>query len=261
MNYKVFKSYNTHHPTKYYIEPFTQNKMNILGSKHNTDKVTHHGYHRFYGQFIDFISDIKNVGIIEIGMDKLSSLNMWLEYFPNAFIYGVDIGVEDQGDNYKIFKYDQSKISDLIKLKDNIKHKIYFINDDGSHIPEHQIISFNYLFKNVLENDGVYIIEDIETSYWTHNSIYGYETKYGYNHKNSLIERFKDIFDYINREYLSSENLNTLKSKLLDSNFDLDTLDMISYITICHNCIIIKKISNNNENTYYKRNYRFNSNI
>ena len=262
MNYKTLNNYNNYnnfHDLENYTRPQVQNKMNQLGIKYNTDKVTHHGYHRFYGQFIDFVSDIENVGMIEIGMDKLSSLNMWLEYFPKAFIYGVDIGIEDQGDRYKIFKYDQSKIENLSKIKDSIKHKIYFINDDGSHVPEHQIISFNYLFKNVLENEGVYIIEDIETSYWNKNDIYGYETRYGYKHPNSLIEKFKDIFDYINREYLLPENLTILKNKLLNSNFDLDALNMISYISICHNCIVIKK--NNNENSYYSRSYKFQDNI
>ena len=232
------------------------NKMFTLGMKYNTDKVSTHGYNRFYGQFIDFIVNIEESGILEIGMNQLSSLNMWLEYFPNAFIYGIDIGLESSGNRYKIFKYDQSDIENLIKLKDDISHKIYFINDDGSHIPEHQILSFNYLFKNVLENEGVYIIEDIETSYWTKNGLYGYDTRYGYKNPKSLIEKFKDIFDYINRLYLTPQNLEVLKDKLKRSNFDLDTLDMISYISICQNCIIIKK-NRNDDNKYYQLNYSF----
>ena len=230
--------------------------MFTLGMKYNTDKVSTHGYNRFYGQFIDFIVNIEESGILEIGMNQLSSLNMWLEYFPNAFIYGIDIGLESSGNRYKIFKYDQSDIENLIKLKDDISHKIYFINDDGSHIPEHQILSFNYLFKNVLENEGVYIIEDIETSYWTKNGLYGYDTRYGYKNPKSLIEKFKDIFDYINRLYLTPQNLEVLKDKLKRSNFDLDTLDMISYISICQNCIIIKK-NRNDDNKYYQLNYSF----
>ena len=228
--------------------------MKTLGIKYNTDKITHHG------QFIDFISDIDNSGMIEIGMERLYSLKMWLEYLPEAFIYGVDIGIQDEGERYKIFKFDQSKIENLVKIKEQVKHKIYFINDDGSHIPEHQIISFNYLFKNVLENDGVYIIEDIETSYWTKNGLYGYSTNYGYKHTNSIVEKFKDMFDYINREYLSDEDLTKLKNALLNNNFDLDVLDMISYIRICHNCIIIKK-TNDEYSKYYKRNYRFRQNV
>ena len=42
--------------------------------------------------------------------------------------------------------------------------KVELIVDDGSHVPEHQILSFNFLFKNLLSPGSTYIIEDIETS-------------------------------------------------------------------------------------------------
>jgi len=47
-----------------------------------------------------------------------------------------------------------------------IKHPVCFINDDGSHVPEHQLFSFDYLFHELLMPGGTYIIEDVETSYW-----------------------------------------------------------------------------------------------
>lgn len=234
--------------------------MEKIGIKHNTDKITQHGYHRFYPQFIDFIKTMENIGILEIGMDRMYSLNMWLEYFPKVFIYGADIGYEDIGDRHKIIKCDQSNLINLISLKNNLSHKIYFINDDGSHIPEHQIISFNYLFEHVLENDGIYIIEDIETSYWTKNGLYGYKTNYGYKHNKSVVEIFKNLIDYVNKEFLNQENKEQLEKILLSYNFNLSTIQKISSITFCQNCIIIKK-TNEQDYNYQNRNYRFLNNL
>src|SRR5438132_11833584 len=110
------------------------------GIKHDTDKITHHGYHRFYSRYLDPLVNTSNLGIIEIGMDKLKSLNMWLEYLPLAFIYGLDIGVESEGERFLISKTDQSKVDQLKQFHNKIidkGHDIMFINDDGSHIPEH----------------------------------------------------------------------------------------------------------------------------
>ena len=52
--------------------------------------------------------------------------------------------------------------------------------------------TFDLLFRQVLLPGGTYIIEDIETSYWSRNGLYGYTTRYGYHHENSCIEvRYK----------------------------------------------------------------------
>lgn len=106
--------------------------------------------------------------MIEIGMDEYKSLHMWLNYFPKAFIYGMDIGKSSKGERYLVYKADQNDISELIKFKEIIeatKRRILFICDDGSHLPIHIFNTFNYMFKNILKDGGIYIIEDIETSY------------------------------------------------------------------------------------------------
>ena len=40
------------------------------------------------------------------------------------------------------------------------------IIDDGSHVNEHVLISFETLFPLLHEN-GIYCVEDLQTSYWT----------------------------------------------------------------------------------------------
>ena len=44
------------------------------------------------------------------------------------------------------------------------------IIDDGSHVVSHQIASFNALFDEALKPGGIYMVEDLETSYWGHRS-------------------------------------------------------------------------------------------
>ena len=181
--------------------------------------------------------------MIEIGIEQLSSLKMWLHYFANMHIYGMDINLEKSGERFSIFKGDQSSRKDLEIFITQINKPIYFINDDGSHIPEHQLITFNILFP-LLEENGVYIIEDVETSYWTKNGLYGYKTNYGYKHNKSIVEIFKNIVDCVNNEFLI-EKIDT----------PIQHLDKIKSITFAYNYIIIIK------KKYIKRNYRFKNNL
>uniref|UniRef100_A0A6C0JWS9 Methyltransferase n=1 Tax=viral metagenome TaxID=1070528 RepID=A0A6C0JWS9_9ZZZZ len=204
------------------------NKIYELGTKYETDKVTHHEYHPIYDFFLKQFYNTSGA-MLEIGVQHGNSLNMWLELFTNAHIFGMDIDKEYSGERYSIIKGDQSKSDDLQNLCNIISHKgLFFINDDGSHIPEHQLLTFNTLFPS-LEDGGVYIIEDIETSYWTKNGLYGYETHYGYKHPNSIIEIFKEVADSVNSEF-SGQRQNRVMHH-----------HMIGSITFSRNCIIIVK--------------------
>jgi hypothetical protein len=139
----------------------------------------------------------------------------------------------------------------------NITKPLFLIVDDGSHIPEHQILSFNLLFNKLLPG-GTYIIEDIETSYWSKNAIYNYATKYGYHHPKSIVEFFKLLIDDVNSLFLTDENKihqnNFLKNMLSET-----TRQNISTITFAHNSIIITKksdeeIINRPKDYYWKHN-------
>ena len=95
--------------TNKYVDPTTTSRgeMATIGRRCRTDKVTHHGYHRFYPRFLEHMRSVEVSGggaMLEIGIDRTFSLSMWLEYFSHAHIYGLDIGVEDSGDRHTIFK-------------------------------------------------------------------------------------------------------------------------------------------------------------
>ena len=157
---------------------YPANKINAefynIGKNCNTDKIHQHYYNNYYPKFIEYYKNYNNLAMLEIGVENKYSIHLWLEYFPKAFIYGVDINISDEGDDrYKIFRADQSNVNDLNNLIINITKPLFLIIDDGSHVPEHQILTFDYLFNSLLPG-GTYLIEDIVTSYWKNCIIYGY---------------------------------------------------------------------------------------
>jgi hypothetical protein len=232
------------------------NQMEYLGKKYGTDKVTSHGYHRFYNKELLEYKNMKEFGILEIGVENFNSIDMWKEFFPNAFIYGIDIKCNYEDNRIKIYKTDQTNLINLRNIQNDIKHPIYFINDDGSHIPQHQLISFDYLFSNVLQDGGTYIIENIEVSYWKKGNIYGYNAYYGFKNSQSIIEKFKLLIDYVNSSFL-----NEADKKILDLNTQFissETKNSILSINFSENCIIIKKKL---ASDIYHIPYRFKENI
>jgi hypothetical protein len=207
-----------------------------IGS-HLSDKVNHHRYDRFYPLFLESLRD-QEFNMLEIGVWGGGSLQLWEEYFPKAYIHGVDINYdsyEGSSERFTLHKFDQSNPNDLKKIVETVP-KCKFIIDDGSHHPYHQFITFIELFENLLEPGGVYIIEDIECNYWQNpkSNIHGYEI----GHFNTL-DYFKNTLDQINSEFSNQKNyLN------------------ISTVTFAHNCIIITK-QTPEETEISNRSYRF----
>jgi len=229
-----------------------------LGIDANTDKVTHHGYHRFYSRYLDSMRT-SATGMLEIGIYYQNSVLLWKKYFDKAQIYGVDIDEKvSDDDRVTMIKGDQSNVNDLQNIIESVTHPIQFIIDDGSHVPEHQVLTFNMLFSKLLEPGGVYIVEDIETSYWSRGGLYGYSTNYGYRHPNSFIEKVKPIIDKINCEFLLPVH-NKQNNEIL-YNFSQETLNMIGTITFGQNCVIFTK-KTNEELIYSNRRYRFSHNL
>ena len=213
-----------------------------LGVKYRTDKITYHRYDLIYPSFISELRN-KEIKMLEIGLGTFAddtgySRNMWKEYFPSATVFVMDINHEFEDGVGKVFRGDQSNINDLENISNKIKI-VDFIIDDGSHHPEHQIKTFEFLFNKNLKNGGYYIIEDIECSYWRPNeTVYGYETGYL-----NILDFFSKKLHEINQEFSQkSNNLN------------------ISQITFAKNCIIIKK-QTEEEIEISKREYRFKSKL
>lgn len=222
------------------------NKFLEIGKKYGTDKVGFrpgmHNYHEIYPRYIENFYN-SDGGMVEVGLLGGASLKMWLELFPKMHIYGLDINPDEKikrHERHTIIKTDQSLQKDLDDAFSKIEGPIWFINDDGSHIPEHQLLTFNTLFPK-LEVGGVYIIEDIETSYWTKRGLYGYITRYGLGHPKSIIEIFKTAIDGVNHRYLLNPDFRIVKHQ-----------KQFHSITFAQNCIIIVKQEENNKPYIFK---------
>jgi len=132
----------------------------------------------------------KPVVILEIGVFHGGSLQMWKEYFgPQALIFGIDNNPkckELEEENIKIFIGSQSDRAFLREVKKQMP-PIDILIDDGGHTMEQQIVSFEELF-GAIKEDGVYLCEDLHTSYWL---------KYGggYKRRGSFIEYSKNFID------------------------------------------------------------------
>jgi hypothetical protein len=158
--------------------------LTAIGHKYGTDKVEHN-FTEFYDRIFGNMRD-HTFNFLEVGVFFGASVRMWNEYFPNATIYGADTFEGTQGNGnvfqnpetyYKEWSQNRSKNVELIKLDQsskiemqkfvdycksrNIRFKI--IIDDGSHLMYDQQITFFYLWE-LLEEGGIFIIEDIHTS-------------------------------------------------------------------------------------------------
>lgn len=108
--------------------------------------------------------------ILEIGVFKGGSLQMWKHYFDaanhNVKVYGIDINPDCKAleeENIEIFIGSQEDREFLRSVKEQIG-KVDILIDDGGHTMDQQIITFEELFDLVSE-DGIYLCEDLHTSY------------------------------------------------------------------------------------------------
>jgi hypothetical protein len=175
-------------------------------------------YDRHFSRFKN-----KEITILEIGVSHGGSLQMWKEYFgPKAKIYGIDINPlckDLEEDNIKIFIGSQSDPDFLKEVKKSIP-KIDILIDDGGHTMEQQIVSYEVLFDHVLDN-GVYLCEDLHTSYWP-------KFGGGYKKEGSFIEYSKDFIDQLNAYHSKQSGLEVSDfTKSVDSIHYYDSMLVI----------------------------------
>lgn len=153
-------------------------RLDELGIRHRTDKSSRvHGYLPLYETFLRTLA-APVTDILEIGVYDGGSLRTWGEYYPAARITGVDIDprcLAFAGGNIAVEMCDQADLLALQRLQVRLRarHDAFdIVLDDGSHVWSHQILTFETLFSS-LRPGGVFIIEDIDTSYGDHVPHYG----------------------------------------------------------------------------------------
>lgn len=127
-----------------------------------------HDYLAIYDQYFAPIRD-KKITLLEIGFGSGPSAHMWEEYFPAAELHYIDIlplnikdfHLSDRSHLHIGHQADELLLYFLTNSIDGFD----IIIDDGSHVTEEQIFTLEYLFPHV-KSGGVYVIEDLHTSYW-----------------------------------------------------------------------------------------------
>jgi hypothetical protein len=146
-------------------------------------------YFEIYESFLSKYKG-KDVNILEIGVHKGGSLQMWQSYFgKNSKIFGVDISPackKYENENTKIFIGDQSDRKFLKSLIAQLP-TLDIVIDDGGHMSKQQINSFEEIYPHIAEN-GLYIVEDTHTNYWP---------KYQRGTRKSFIEYSKKLIDLL----------------------------------------------------------------
>jgi len=120
-------------------------------------------YNKHFNRFLG-----KKITLLEIGIFQGGSIDMWKSYFgDNVKIYAIDINPlckKFEGDNVEIFIGSQND-KDFLEGVKKVIPKIDILIDDGGHMMDQQITTFNSLFEHVNEG-GLYLCEDTHTSYW-----------------------------------------------------------------------------------------------
>ena len=176
--------------------------LNKLGRIYGTDKIGTHFYTPHYQTHLRRFK-YKRINLLEIGVGGYEnplgggrSLRMWKKYFPFGKIFSLDIYDKSalQENRIKIFKGSQVDKNFLDKVIE-VTGKIDIIIDDGSHINEHVIETFNLLFPK-LKDGGIYVIEDTQTSYWED---FGGDSA-DLNNPKTMMNYFKSLTDALNNQ-------------------------------------------------------------
>ncbi len=216
--------------------PYRHN-LSKLGRIYGTDKIGEHFYTTHYMLHLKKFK-YKRLRLLEIGVGGYAdpnaggnSLRMWKRYFPFGRIYGLDLYDKSalQEKRIKIFQGSQVD-EELLNEVDTEIGGLDVIIDDGSHINEHVIKTFNVLFPKLKEG-GVYIVEDTQTSYWED---FGGDSK-DLNNPSTMTNYFKALTDSLNNQEFLIEDYQ-------QSYFDRKIISLHFY----HNLIFIYK-GNNDE--------------
>lgn len=213
-----------------------------LAKTYGSDKWGNHRYTPHYQRHFRRWRN-RPINLLEIGIGGYSregkggaSLRMWKDYFPKAQIYGLDIHDKSFVDEPRIrtFQGDQTDPAVLSAILDEVG-ELSIIIDDGSHRPPHVLATFDLLFPR-LADDGLYVIEDIQTSYWPEFG--GHEDPQASGTTMSLVKR---LIDGLNYEEFVTEGYEPTYT-------DLHVTEVSCY----HNLVFIRK-GDNREGTRKRR--------
>jgi hypothetical protein len=163
---------------------FEQNTGRVIDKWEHYFEIYDRHFSRFRGTAVT---------MVEIGVFRGGSLQMWKEYFgPKARIVGIDVDPQCKAfeeDQIQVLIGDQADRRFLRSVRETVP-QVDILLDDGGHTMTQQINTFEELFGHV-DPHGVYLCEDLHTSY---------RTAWGgkYKGRGTFIEYSKNFIDSLN---------------------------------------------------------------
>jgi len=110
----------------------------------------------------------KPINVVEVGVYQGGSLQMWKSYFgEHARIVGIDLNPlceQFEEERITVLTGDQADPQFLRTVAQSVS-PIHILIDDGGHTMRQQHTTFEVLYPAIAE-DGVYLCEDLHTSFW-----------------------------------------------------------------------------------------------
>lgn len=164
-----------------------------------------HKWMHYFEVYDRHFSKFRNqpLNLIEFGVAHGGSLQMWKHYFgAQAQIHGVDFNPRCATlgeERITILMGDQEDRDSLRNINARLPQYDIII-DDGGHTMMQQVITFEEMYGR-LKDGGIYLCEDMHTSYWPGH--FGG----GYGNKDTFIEYSKRLIDQLNAWYSRDERL------------------------------------------------------
>jgi len=128
-----------------------------------------HLYHTVYEPaFEPFRND--PINILEVGIWKGTSHQSWVDYFPNAQVYGIDVFTRMKESDVPVLQHERVHhlkadstsyaLPMLVEQAFGKDIQFDFIIDDGLHTPEANAMTFKHLIR-FLKPTGRFFIEDV----------------------------------------------------------------------------------------------------
>lgn len=137
-----------------------EGSLGSLFDKHGSDKHRAHRYNVIYEKLLEPLKN-EEFNMLEVGVNNGGSVLAWREWFPRAYIYGVDIKLPTRNMGERIILHQADSTHDAnanTLLAAGLRFKV--IIDDGDHHPYAQLRTMlNYL--PLLADGGLYVIEDV----------------------------------------------------------------------------------------------------
>lgn len=216
--------------------------MDSLALKAGTDKSSaFHNYTKVYAKYFKPLQN-KSINFLEIGIAKGNSVKLWEWYFPKAELHFMDITnayIEYKSARSHYHFIDQADFAGQQAFAQTVDG-FDIIIDDGGHRMEQQITSFLALFPYV-KSGGMYIIEDLHTSYWQSYGSYG-SPEAPQSGPGTCVDFLQKLVDDLN--YTAARTLCAnfdkispqLRSSLTYTQANIDSIHFYQSL-----CIIIKK--------------------